>query len=111
MPRSTSSSARAGPQATSAARAHTNRIIAIVSRVMRALAVCLVLAPAIAFADSPWKAIEPGLDFAELDGPKNPIGDGHIRVLRIDPAQLDVELLNASASPAAKPRTAKEWCA
>ena len=78
---------------------------------MRALLICVVLLPSPAIAESPWKPLEPGLDFAELEGPKNPIGDGRIRVLRVDPRMLDVELSSAAFSKGAKAQSAKAWCA
>jgi hypothetical protein len=78
---------------------------------MRIVHLLLVLFPLRAGA---WEALEPGVELGEFKGPAASVGDGMIRVLRVDPARVELRLLNASA-PAAqgggKPRTARDWCA
>ncbi len=57
-----------------------------------------------------WRDLEPGLALAELVAPqKADVGDSTVRVLRIDPAHFDLELLNASASGQGRSKTAKKW--
>jgi hypothetical protein len=68
-------------------------------------ALTCALAPAVA-----WEALEPGLEYALLDGPPSDgVGDGKIAVLRIDPARFELRLLNASAPGEGTRRTARAW--
>jgi phosphodiester glycosidase len=60
-------------------------------------------------AASPWQALEPGLDYALLDGPPAETGDRKIAVVRIDPARFELRLLNASAPGEGEIRTARAW--
>jgi len=61
-------------------------------------------------APSPWSSLQPGLDLGVFDAPvPSDIGDSRIRVLRVDPARLELVLLNASADPELGNRTAKDW--
>jgi uncharacterized protein YigE (DUF2233 family) len=57
-----------------------------------------------------WDLLEPGL---ELGSARSPIraesGDSRIRILRIDPARFELQLLNRTAAPDGAPLTAKEW--
>ncbi|HWN82853.1 MAG TPA: phosphodiester glycosidase family protein [Candidatus Udaeobacter sp.] len=65
-------------------------------------------------ADSLFRALEPGLELAELPMPpaeNGNSGDGGLVALRIDPERFDLRLLNASASEAGEPRSARQWCA
>lgn len=56
-----------------------------------------------------WRALQPGLDFAEVLLPeKSSVGDSTLRVLRIDPARWALSLQMASAS-GGRPRTAEAW--
>jgi hypothetical protein len=57
---------------------------------------------------APFAALEPGLELAAFDGPAPAPGDGKIWILRIDPRQFDLRLVNASASDA-RPRTVRAW--
>lgn len=57
-----------------------------------------------------WQELEPGLELAEFAAPqKSESGDSIIRVLRIDLKFFQLRLLNASASPEKKSRSAREW--
>ncbi len=57
-----------------------------------------------------WVEVEPGLSYAEVVLPQaSPSGDSTARVLRADPQTYGLRLLNASASPAGKARTARGW--
>ena len=58
---------------------------------------------------APWQVLEPGLDFAELDGPPAESGDRKIAVLRIDPARFELRLLSASAPGEGATRSARAW--
>ncbi len=59
---------------------------------------------------SPWRELEPGLEWAELAAPRPAaIGDSTIRVLRIDPERFELRLLNASAGDVGTLRTARDW--
>ena len=58
----------------------------------------------------PWQPLEPGLEFATLVSPQPAeIGDSRIRILRIDPAEFELQLLNASATRNGTPQTARQW--
>jgi hypothetical protein len=79
------------------------------------VAVALALAAALATGQAPaaapaWQVLEPGLDYALLDGPPSDRGDAKIAVVRIDPARFELRLLNASA-PGAEGAllTARGW--
>lgn len=57
-----------------------------------------------------WRALEAGLDLGEFPAPGGPAADApRITVLRIDPARFRLVLVNASATPDRRPRTAREW--
>ncbi len=57
-----------------------------------------------------WRDLEPGLALGEFPSPRlSDVGDSIVRVLRIDPAQFDLRLLNASDSVEKHPMTAAEW--
>jgi phosphodiester glycosidase len=58
---------------------------------------------------SPWQALEPGLEYALLDGPPADSGDRKIAVVRIDPARFELRLANASAPGEGEIRTARAW--
>jgi uncharacterized protein YigE (DUF2233 family) len=60
-------------------------------------------------ADPRWQTWEPGLEVAELEGPRGVTGDGKITVVRIDPARFELRLLNASAPGEGSLRTARAW--
>src|SRR5689334_5556677 len=76
---------------------------------MRAVALfALLSAPA---AAAPWQALAPGLELGTFDGPPADIGDGKIRILRIDPRRYELKLLSASAEKEGRMRTAKQWAA
>ena len=58
-----------------------------------------------------WRELEPGLDFGHFAAPRRPAnGDSRIRILRIDPRRFALRLMNASASVAGEPLTARHWC-
>jgi hypothetical protein len=59
--------------------------------------------------DAPWQALEPGLDYALLEGPPAAAGDRKIAVVRIDPARFELRLLAASAPGQDGLRTARDW--
>jgi hypothetical protein len=58
---------------------------------------------------APWQGLEPGLDYALLDGPPAQGGDGKIAVVRIDPARFELKLLAASAPGEGSLRSARAW--
>jgi phosphodiester glycosidase len=58
---------------------------------------------------SPWQGLEPGLEYALLDGPPAESGDRKIAVVRIDPARFELRLANASAPGEGEIRTARAW--
>lgn len=57
----------------------------------------------------PWQPLEPGLEFALIDGPPADSGDGKIAVVRIDPSRFELRLLNASAAKDGTVLTARAW--
>ena len=62
-------------------------------------------------AVGPWRALEVGLDWAELPvSPASADGDGTVRVLRVDPGRFELKLLMASAPGQGKALTPREWC-
>lgn len=64
-----------------------------------------------ATAPGGWEPLEAGLELGTFSAPRpSPVGDSKIRVLRIDPGRFELVLLNASADPKGRPRTAKQWC-
>jgi hypothetical protein len=64
-----------------------------------------------ALTDGVWRTLEDGLDLGVFISPtRSDIGDSRIRILRIDPAKFELRLMNASADPHGKARTAKQWC-
>jgi hypothetical protein len=78
------------------------------------IALCLLVratAGAAAESDS-FRLLEPGLELGEMAMPvPSAIGDSRLLVLRIDPAQFDLRLVNASATAHKEGRSAREWCA
>ncbi|HET9598081.1 MAG TPA: phosphodiester glycosidase family protein [Anaeromyxobacteraceae bacterium] len=64
--------------------------------------------PAARPSDPAFTALEQGLELAAFDGPSPAPGDGKIWILRIDPRQFELRLVNASASDA-RPRTVRAW--
>jgi hypothetical protein len=57
-----------------------------------------------------WQTLEDGLELGDFPAPQRArLGDGRIRVLRIDPARFELRLLNASAGNR-RPQTARQWC-
>lgn len=67
--------------------------------------------PAVVLEPEPgaWKTLEPGLDLGVFSGTlPTPVGDGRIRVLRVDPAHHSLVLRMASAQPQAQAATAKD---
>src|SRR4051812_28918805 len=58
----------------------------------------------------PWRTLEPGLDVAAFKSPTPAlVGDSRIHVLRVDPARFELRLINASAAPEKKARSARTW--
>src|SRR5512138_3777099 len=77
---------------------------------MPALALLLAVTCAQAANAQPaWETLEPGLEYALLDGPRISAGDGKIAVVRIDPARYELKLLNASAPGEGQNLTARGW--
>ena len=64
-------------------------------------------------ADLPWKALEPGIEYATAEAPgPRPLSlsiDDHIHLVRIDPQVRSVEAVMTGAGDG-RPRTAAEWC-
>src|SRR5262245_30266655 len=59
----------------------------------------------------PWRALEPGLDLGEFPSPQtSERGDSIVRVLRVDPKQFELRLMNASAPDQGRALTARAWC-
>lgn len=60
----------------------------------------------------PWRSLAPGLDIGTFGVSSRPgSGNGQITVLRIDPAQWDLEFAGLSQEQGgANGRTAKQWC-
>lgn len=71
--------------------------------------------PAVPAAEQPapaitWEVLEPGLELGNAHAPiRAETGDSRIRILRIDPARFELQLLNRSALPDGPPLTPKEW--
>jgi dienelactone hydrolase len=66
-------------------------------------------APIAARPTDPWTPLLPGLEFAELDLPVSSfVGDSVLRVVRVDPAVLDLGVRMASAE-GGRPRPVSEW--
>ena len=58
----------------------------------------------------PWEKLEPGLELGSfIPSQKSHLGDSVIRVLRIDLQYFEFRLLNASAKPQKKRKSAKDW--
>ncbi len=75
-----------------------------------ALAAVLLCAQAPAAPAVAWTALEPGLEYALLDGPPGgQEGDGKIAVVRIDPARFELRLANASAPGQGVTLSARDW--
>jgi hypothetical protein len=73
------------------------------------LGAALLLAASAAEAGGAWRPLEPGLEYALLDGPPGAPVDGKIAVVRIDPARFELRLLNASAPGEGALLTARAW--
>jgi Phosphodiester glycosidase len=59
-----------------------------------------------------WKPLAPGLDITTLQAVHPaPQGESKITVLRIDPAQWELEFAGLSQTGGAKSLSAREWCA
>jgi hypothetical protein len=79
---------------------------------------CLLAAALLArAAPSEWETLEPGLELGVFAGPKASaeatLGDGRIRILRVDPARFELRLWNASAESGPESRggrSARAWC-
>jgi hypothetical protein len=77
---------------------------------MLAPALAAVLLCAQAPSAPAWQALEPGLEYALLDGPPaDGVGDGKIAVVRIDPGKFELRLANASAPGQGGLLTARDW--
>jgi len=75
-----------------------------------AVAAVLLGASAQAPAAPAWQALEPGLEYALLDGPPSDgEGDGKIAAVRIDPARFELRLASASAPGQGALLTARDW--
>jgi hypothetical protein len=62
-------------------------------------------------ADSPFRVLEPGLEYAEIPAPvPSPQGDSLVRVLRVDPSRFALKLLCASDPRYDRARTPRDWC-
>jgi hypothetical protein len=73
---------------------------------LAAVLLCVQQAP----AAPAWQALEPGLEYALLDGPgAGGEGDGKIAVVRIDPARFELRLASASAPGQGALLTARDW--
>lgn len=58
----------------------------------------------------PWQQLDHGLEYASIPASKPVlVGDGIIRILRIDPAHFDFQLVAASEH-GRKSKTGREWC-
>ena len=58
-----------------------------------------------------WRTLEPGLDLGEFASPRpSRRGDSIVRVLRADPRDFELRLMNASAPGQGRALTAREWC-
>ena len=58
-----------------------------------------------------WQKLADGLDLGIFDSPQPAeIGDSKIRILRIDPANYELKLLNASVSKKGRSLSVKQWC-
>ncbi len=77
---------------------------------LAAVLFCAQAPPAPGAAAPAWQTLEPGLEYALLDGPPGgEEGDGKIAAVRIDPARFELRLANASAPGQGETRTAREW--
>ena len=65
--------------------------------------------PVRAAEQAPWRALEPGLEVVDLEGPPADSGDRTITIVRIDPARFELRLLTASAPAEGTTRTARAW--
>jgi hypothetical protein len=59
-------------------------------------------------ASAAFAPLEPGLDLGVFAGPAEGPGDRRIWIARVDPAQFELKLVNASALDA-RPRTIRQW--
>lgn len=61
-------------------------------------------------ADPTWRELQPGLSWAEFRVPQAPAGENSpVVVVRAEPAQFQLRLLNASAEPEGRSRTPRQW--
>ncbi|WP_242345998.1 phosphodiester glycosidase family protein [Anaeromyxobacter terrae] len=58
-----------------------------------------------------FRALEPGLELGQFDGPAAEAGARPIAIVRIDPARFELKLLNASAPGEGALRSARAWAA
>jgi len=107
----------AGPRAVAARSARFDPVASVATPTGSPAAATLATFSPAAKADSaiavagPWRALEVGLDWAELPAPLASVaGDGTVRVLRIDPGRYELKLLMASAPAQGKVLTPREWC-
>lgn len=57
-----------------------------------------------------WVTLSPGLEWGSFLAPEpSAAGDSRVRVLRVDPEQLELVLLTATQTPEGLPRTARDW--
>ena len=62
-------------------------------------------------AEGRFNSLETGLDFGTFVAPVQAgIGDGKVRILRIDPRNFKFVLLSSSEVAHTKPQTARQWC-
>jgi len=67
--------------------------------------------PASSQAAEVWQTLEDGLELGIFASPRPAeVGDGRIRILRINPGRFELRLVCASASPQGGPLTARQWC-
>ena len=58
-----------------------------------------------------WKTVEPGMELRFLEAQKEGVqSNSRIAVLRIDPAQWDLEVLGTSRTGESTGHTARDWC-
>jgi hypothetical protein len=73
-------------------------------------AIALAITIPVSAAETPWRTLEQGLEFAEFSSPKaSTRGDSVIRVLRVDPERYELALLNASETAERRALTPEEW--
>lgn len=78
--------------------------------VIQLLHFCILFLPIC--VDAQWQELDTGLELGLFPSPvKSEIHDSKIRVLRIDPREYKLVLLNASANSDKKIKTARQWSA